>query len=151
MALAQVLRYMSFSRYIEILTEFVLKSDISHINLWYDEAIIFLLLSGLSLLFKTISSIQTTLFFFFSIHLIVPKWPLFQYSLARMQIAPCRLILKLKTQRIILAWLRQEGQKQNEWPNWSISHFKTDKGYEFPVKFMGRVQPNRGWNIWPYR
>lgn len=93
---------MSFSRYIEILTKFVLKSDISDINLWYDEALIFLLPLGLSLLFKTISSIQTTMLFF-SIHLIVPKWPLFQYSLACMQIAPCSLTLKFKTQRIILA------------------------------------------------
>ena len=56
-----------------------------------------------------------------SIHLI-PKWPPFKYSFVFIQISPWCLVLKLKIQKNILSWTRQQGPicvRINQRPVWN--------------------------------
>ena len=83
------------------------------------------------------------------IHLIT-KWPPFKYYFLFIQISPWCLVLKLKIQKNILSWTRQQGQicmRINQRPFWN-------KVYKFLVKHLviktsDKKDTNSAhWNFW---
>ena len=53
---------------------------------------------------------------------VIPKWPSFKYSFVFIQISPSCLVLKLKIEKNILSWTRQQGticMRINQRPFWN--------------------------------
>ena len=64
---------------------------------------------------------------------LIPKWPPFKYSFVFIQISPWCLVLKLKIQKNILSWTRQQGPiciRINQRPFWNKVYWSAKRSLE---------------------